>query len=711
MLQLGEFILDCKQARLFCGDDELAIEPKLFELLLLFVDHPNSIISRQDILDKLWENSLVTDNAINKMVANLRKLLSDDAQNPRYIQTIPKRGYRLICEVSTLQDPNSILIDQPKGEQSEKTANNQPSKLKSYPNKTIITLMLLFFAWVIWQIFKSNNKDTSRYSISLTRANGAEESARMHPNANDLYFLKRTSENTAYSLYIKDVNTAKITEVDIGNTSISNIFAVVAGLEKETTHLLYHDKKPDSCGVYQALISKNKEWLNTKKLFACNGKRIKDLDYHISKKVVYYAAQPQNFWPNQIYAYDLTTKKHRFVTQVEPRGRGHYSIDISPDGNKLLVMSADSDYKTQLLVLNLLDNQMTEGLTFDYHVSEAIWHHDSEQIYYYGAAPAKQIIKSDLYGKNASQFVSVSENLSPRMSLFPDGKNLLFSTEQKNFSNRWLVAPSQVDNIDNSAVADVYPTLFHHSLEYLFISKRSGRQQLYLGNYHTNKAEIVSNFSSSDWLGYMAISGDDKRVLLNVENKVYAIPTSDLSQLVPLTTLKPEHLIFTSNAPIISVDWLSIHDAAITKVKNGIPELVVISLQDNRVKEISGEWAYGLSDQQHPEYSYFIERRSNALFRTHVMTKSTKADAKQQKFSSTQVTLPDGFFHVKIDANTLYYGSSEKGIDYLNAVSLSNTENSQKYPSKGFSSYDVYDGNIILSDVESLEGDVHRTMD
>ena len=713
MLQFGEFILDINQARLFNNDDEVAIEPKLMALLLLFVNHPNTIISRKDILEKVWADSLVTDNAVNKMVAKLRKVLSDNAQNPQYIQTIPKRGYRLICEMIDLQDNNSSQIDQPAIETPQINGNNKRSEINFHRNKVIAILLLVLLVLSIMfssQLLDSNSPNTSSYSISLTRANGAEESARMHANAKYLYFLKRSSESSAYSLFIKDIETTKITEVDIGNENISIIVAIVDGPNDETSKLIYLNKKPESCGVYQALITNNTSWLNTEKLFACDGKRVKDLDYHVSKKVIYYAAQPENFWPNQIYSYNITTQQHSFVTQVEPQGWGHHSIDISPDGNKLLIMSTDSDHKTQLLALNLLNNEITEGITFDYHVSEAIWHHDSKQVLYYGAAPAQQIIKSDLDGENASSFVSLSESLAPRMSLFPDGKNLLFSTERKNLSNRWLVPPKNATLIDNSTVADVYPSLFHHSSRYLFISKRSGRWQLYLGQYKANKAEIISNLSSFHWMGYLAISADDSRILLNAENKVYLIPISDLNKPDSLTTLKDEHIIFTSIEPIIAVDWLSENKAAITSVNSGIPTLRVVNLLDNKIQATSGKWAYGLTDQQHPEYHYYIEQRSNTLFRSNSISDSDLLLSKQENPSNTQITLPEGFFHVKIDANMLYYGSNENGIDYLNAVSLNNTLNAKKYPLNGFSSYDVSNGNIILSDIESLEGDVHRTM-
>ncbi len=724
MIQFGEFTLDSKQARLSCRDKELPIEPKLFELLLLFVNQPNAIISRQDILDNLWAGSLVTDNAINKLVANLRKVLADDPKNPRYIQTVPKRGYRLICEVTLQGSFHSTEKGQLTAEENAES-NSRTTSLRNHSySKAIIPLLLVLCSLFLWQVFSDydKNSNNSRYTMELTRAHGAEESARMHPDNNHLYYLKMSSENTSYQLWIKNIHTSKIKQVDIANTSMTKIIAVVTGQDNTTTNLFYLDKKQDSCGVYQATIrqidhvkqagqtSKAMQLQQAEKLFDCSDKRIKDIDYHASKEIIYYTAQPQNFWPNQIYAFNLATRKHSFVTQAEPLGWGHHSIDISPDGNKLLIMSTNGDYKTQLLVLNLLNNEITEGYKFDYPVTEAIWHHDSEQVYYYAAPPAHQIIKSDLNGDNATPVVSVSEYLSPRMSLFPDGKNILFSTEQKNFSNRWLVPPKQASSIDNSTVYDINPALFHHSSQYLFISKRSGRRQLYLGRYDTKQAEIVTNFSQAHWLDYMSVSIDDQSVLLNVNNKIYLLPVSTLDENSPLTTLKQEHLIFTSEHPIISLDWLSKNGVAITNVNNGIPELIIVNLHNSKVEQLNGKWAYGLSDSQHPEYNYLIEQQSNTLYRTNSLTFSDDLINTQHKFTKTEITLPNGFFHVKIDGNVLYYGNDESESIYLNAVPIDNINKGNRYISDNFYGYDVSNGKIMLSDIESLEGDVHRTM-
>ncbi|NQZ23045.1 MAG: hypothetical protein HRT53_13435 [Colwellia sp.] len=200
----------------------------------------------------------------------------------------------------------------------------------------IIGLLILLCSLFLWQLLSRNdvNSNNNRYTMELTRAHGAEESARMHPDNKQLYYLKRDSKSTSYQLWIKNIDTAIIKQVDTADARISKIIAVVAGLNNHTTQLFYLDKTQDSCGVFQATLTQIKhvkkakktngimQWQQTEKLFDCSDKRIKDIDYHASRKIIYYTAQPQNFWPNQIYAFNLPTEKHSFVTQVEPVGWG-----------------------------------------------------------------------------------------------------------------------------------------------------------------------------------------------------------------------------------------------------------------------------------------------------------------------------------------------------------------------------------------------------
>ena len=75
------------------------IEPKAMEVLLALVNTAPDPITPTELLEQVWPDTVVVDNVVHKAVARLRRALGDDPQNPKYIETIPRRGYRLIAPV------------------------------------------------------------------------------------------------------------------------------------------------------------------------------------------------------------------------------------------------------------------------------------------------------------------------------------------------------------------------------------------------------------------------------------------------------------------------------------------------------------------------------------------------------------------------------------------------------------------------------------
>src|SRR5436190_897376 len=77
----------------------LSLEPKAVRTLLYLIEHRDRAVSKEDLIEAVWESAAVTDNALTRIVAQLRRELGDDARNSRYIQTLPTLGYRFIAEL------------------------------------------------------------------------------------------------------------------------------------------------------------------------------------------------------------------------------------------------------------------------------------------------------------------------------------------------------------------------------------------------------------------------------------------------------------------------------------------------------------------------------------------------------------------------------------------------------------------------------------
>lgn len=95
-LRLGDWEAHRTSGELRLPSGTERLEPRVMDLLFLLGERPGEVFAREEILARLWPDVAVTEDALARTVFKLRKALGDDAKTPRYIETLPKRGYRLI---------------------------------------------------------------------------------------------------------------------------------------------------------------------------------------------------------------------------------------------------------------------------------------------------------------------------------------------------------------------------------------------------------------------------------------------------------------------------------------------------------------------------------------------------------------------------------------------------------------------------------------
>ena len=100
-LRSGELELDRPARRLRVGGREVALTPKAFALLDFLLTHPGELLTRAALLERVWGfESAVTTRAVDHRIAEIRRAIDDDPQCPRWIETVPGLGYRLLAEVT-----------------------------------------------------------------------------------------------------------------------------------------------------------------------------------------------------------------------------------------------------------------------------------------------------------------------------------------------------------------------------------------------------------------------------------------------------------------------------------------------------------------------------------------------------------------------------------------------------------------------------------
>ncbi|MEO5676958.1 MAG: winged helix-turn-helix domain-containing protein, partial [Usitatibacter sp.] len=99
-LRVGEWRIDPKRNEVTRNGETARLEPKVIEVLVYLARKAGEVIAREELLSAVWPGVVVGDDALTQAIIKLRKALGDDAYRPKYIETISKRGYRLIAPVS-----------------------------------------------------------------------------------------------------------------------------------------------------------------------------------------------------------------------------------------------------------------------------------------------------------------------------------------------------------------------------------------------------------------------------------------------------------------------------------------------------------------------------------------------------------------------------------------------------------------------------------
>jgi eukaryotic-like serine/threonine-protein kinase len=83
---------------------DIALEPRMMEVLVALAEHAGEVVTAEQLLIEVWRGTFYGDNPVHKAIAYLRRVLGDDLKSPRYIETIRKRGYRLVAKVAYPED-------------------------------------------------------------------------------------------------------------------------------------------------------------------------------------------------------------------------------------------------------------------------------------------------------------------------------------------------------------------------------------------------------------------------------------------------------------------------------------------------------------------------------------------------------------------------------------------------------------------------------
>src|ERR1017187_10213865 len=157
ILQFGVFELDLKACELRKHGVRLKLPEQPFQVLVVLLEKPGEIVTREELRNRLWPGDTFVDfdHGLNNAVMRLREVLGDASENPRFVETIPRRGYRFIAPVIGSAVPGPTTTDSevesglvpikaasPTVERAALEATSQPASIRRQPATTRLAILI-----------------------------------------------------------------------------------------------------------------------------------------------------------------------------------------------------------------------------------------------------------------------------------------------------------------------------------------------------------------------------------------------------------------------------------------------------------------------------------------------------------------------------------------------------------------------------------------
>jgi Tol biopolymer transport system component/DNA-binding winged helix-turn-helix (wHTH) protein len=208
--QFGEFTLDPTAKVVFRGSQVLHLTRKAVETLLVLVENPGQVLTKEEIIEAVWGDRVVEEANLTQNIAVVRRALAAEAGTPAHIETFPGRGYRLEGPVITSPSPPHVLAAAPAavahaaGEEMTPPDAARRARGWFWTSAALFTVIVIGLAWWFWRRSAATAEGSFRV-IAVTRVPGKEFQPAISPDGSRVAYLWANETSGAPGLWLKAV--------------------------------------------------------------------------------------------------------------------------------------------------------------------------------------------------------------------------------------------------------------------------------------------------------------------------------------------------------------------------------------------------------------------------------------------------------------------------------------------------------------------------
>ncbi|MBB6520000.1 winged helix-turn-helix domain-containing protein [Pseudoteredinibacter isoporae] len=549
-LLIADWQFDPARCELSQGDNVVKLEPLLCDFLQYLASRAGQIVTREELLEHVWQGRVVSDDSLRRAVKKLRLALGDDARNPRYIKTKPLQGYILVAKVSEQKVPKV------------------KSSIGRWPQIALITLLAagLYIAlgkqW-FEQGAPQQAEKTPLKETALTSLTGSEIEGSFHSESQRLLFTLRNHSNEDLHLYTKDLNSSFVQKISHGEGNFYRGTFSPSGRKVAYSHQSNQKEHPE---IYIADYDPALGLSNVKALGVSDNTNSLS-SWSADGKSLYFFYETQHSDPWEIYRYRLDNGTIEQVTYSSKQGYGAFYAKESPDGRYLAILKNLVGRRYAITLMDMQTNSLVAERILNFFSDKILWLDERSIVKTKDGSQANLVIgsfKGDIYyySIEADRLWEQSGTAPGLNDIFYDcGPRCFFMrrhtmnyTDVLEVTNPFIPATSTPRLQLESNKAEFHP-IYSHDGDALFYTQKDENQAVIVRHklneepqslWTFNPRHVVRELVQSPDQRFLAGRLEDRLFLLDLESLDLKFISSELEKVGPPSWSRDSQAIFFS---------------------------------------------------------------------------------------------------------------------------------------------------------------------
>ncbi|GAA6151579.1 winged helix-turn-helix domain-containing protein [Pseudoteredinibacter isoporae] len=670
---IADWQFDLGRGELSKGDKAVKLEPLLCDFLQYLASRAGEIVTREELLEHVWQGRVVSDDSLRRAVKKLRLALGDDARNPRYIKTKPLQGYILVADVR-----RPILP-------SEKENNTPWRQIGLASLLALGMIAALAYPWLT-----QNNSDTTTTiaplkETALTSLTGSEIEGNFHPELQRLLFTVRNHSNEDLHLYTKDLDSAFVQKISYGEGSYYRGLFSPSG-----TQIAYNlqSQNDEHTQIYIADYDPISGLSNAKPISVDSSTKSLS-SWSSDGKALYFFNEIQHNEPWEIFRYRLDTHSFEQVTYSSKQGYGAFYAKESPDGRYLAILKNVVGRRYAMTLMDMSDNSLVAERNLNFFGDRVLWLSKESAVKNHDGSVADLAVssfKGDLYyysidsdrlweqNGTAPGLNDIFYDCGPRC--FYMRRHTMNYTDTLEIANPFLPDTFQPRIQLESRKAEFHP-IYSHDGRDLFYTQKDAHSAAIVRHPLDGMPEILWTFNPRHVTRELVLSPnqkflagrmEDRLFVLDLDSREFKYISSELEKVGPPSWSRDNQHIFFS------------------RLKEDSSDLHAYQLANGQISYQSGN------------SSYYREQADGRSFVIDHELKLHQVNNKgERQFVHT-------FFHLsgstwQVHNNTLYFTEPAHGSTYLVQLDLNTQQKQRQLLAKNSDSWEFHlhpDGSRLL---------------